>query len=124
MAEKESTEEADFIDNHLQTTEQKQVALINCNVALFRKMMRISFRASLVRLCVFVAVIVFEEQLLITNWDQGMADSWSIVFFVIACMMDFLSVINDTTLLKFLAKDEENLEKVKEDLQNRREVGT
>ena len=58
------------------------------------------------RLCLFIAVVVFQEEFITTNTSQDMADSWSIIFFVIACMMEFLSIINDTTLIKFLRKEE------------------
>ena len=50
-------------------------------------------------------VVVFEEEFIITNYQLNMADSWSIIFYIMSCMMDLLSIINYTSLIKFLEQE-------------------
>ena len=62
-------------------------------------------KISLVRLFMFPIIFIFEDQFLITNKKQNLPDSWSIIFYVIACMMDFMVILNDATMLKLLNAD-------------------
>ena len=85
-------------------------------------MVKASLKVGLFRLLFFPLIFIFQEHFIITNRQSNFPDSWSIIFYVIACMMDFTAILNDTTMLKLLKKDEEKLRKAKEDLQNKVEV--
>ena len=65
------------------------------------------------RLIVFVIVIAFQEHLIVTNKEQGLPDSWNTIFYVIASLMDFLAILNDSTMMRLLKKDEKTLVKIK-----------
>lgn len=103
-------EDAEFIDGpSSESPQQQKFTLLTRNTALFKRILKTSLRVGLCRLLIFPIIFIFQEQFLIINSKQDLPDSWSIIFYVIACMMDFMVILNDTTMMKLLAKDRDKL---------------
>jgi hypothetical protein len=109
--DKELHEESDFIpaDSSSIDPEQEKIRLIAINTTIFRKMVQTSLYFGVGRILVFILVMGFEETFILNEKGKDYGDSWNVIFYVVACLMDFLGTINDVTMLRFLKKDEENL---------------
>lgn len=67
-------------------------------------------------------MFLYEDRLLCSNQD-GSCDGWSIIFYILASLMDLLVVLNDAQILRFLKKEGLTLGVVKQQLmENRTEI--
>ena len=87
----------------------EKVRLIDHNTKHFRSLLFFSIQIGCLRLISFFIIIIFEEQFIITQPPNNYAESWNIMFFVLAAMMDFLGILNDVQIFKHLQKDEDIL---------------
>lgn len=67
-------------------------------------------------------IFLYEDRFLCSNQDAS-CDGWSIIFYILASLMDLLVVLNDAQILRFLKKEGLTLSVVKQQLlENRGEI--
>jgi hypothetical protein len=98
------------------------VRLIDRNCEQFRILVRSSLVMALARIGFFFVVFMNEEAFLCSQQDTQ-CDGWSIIFYILASLMDLLVVLNEAQILRFLKKEGRMLETVKQQLaEGRQEV--
>jgi hypothetical protein len=84
------------------TPNQEKAMLIEANVASFRRLVRASLLTALLRIAIFFVIFVNEEAFICAAEER--CDGWTIIFYILASLMDLLVVLNDSQILRFLQK--------------------
>lgn len=79
------------------------MGLIDASVAKFSSLVRTSLVVAVVRIVIFFLIFINEETFLCPSRNAN-SDSWSVIFYILASLMDFLVVLNDAQILRFLKK--------------------
>jgi len=98
----EEHEEGVDLERIILTPNQEKVVLIDINVARFRRLVRGSLVSALVRIAIFFVIFLNEEAFVCIEKDR--CDGWTIIFYILASLMDLLVVLNDSQILRFLTK--------------------
>jgi hypothetical protein len=62
-------------------------------------------------------VIIINDKLFISSKGE-FSETWNVIFYVLASIMDLLVLLNDVQILEFINKEAEVLTKIKKELSN------
>jgi hypothetical protein len=88
------------------------------NILRFKSIIKGSLLMAALRIAFFFVIIANDKQFITTAANTPYSDSWNVIFYIIASLLDFLVVLNDVQILRFLGRDAHNVGRVRTELES------